>query len=352
MKLLNNIFVVIIIYFSQSQFSRAQDLLSFNHENLNRSYYLYLPDSLSLGAPLVFVLHGYTGSAEGIMNYSNMNAIANENKFAVCYPQGTSDNDNNAFWNVGYAFHSDQTVNDVGFINELADYLQTEHNLSRNNTFSTGMSNGGDFSYLLACQSSDVFCAIAPVAGTMMKWIYESCEPLEPLPVLEIHGTNDDVTLWEGDYNNSDGWGEYVGINSIIELWRDLNYCNFLTTDTLDNINTSDGSYVITEKYENCIYDNQVWLYKVVNGGHDWPGAYGNMDINASAEVWNFFEQNMHNEMLGDVNFDQKIDIQDLLHIGDQGLNNSEYYYLFDFNEDSEIDIYDLFAISAFLLGF
>jgi len=28
----------------------------------------------------------------------------------------------------------------------------------------------------------------------------------------------------------------------------------------------------------------------VVNGGHDWPGWSGNMDINASREVWNFFK--------------------------------------------------------------
>ena len=35
--------------------------------------------------------------------------------------------------------------------------------------------------------------------------------------------------------------------------------------------------------------NNQVWLYEVVNGGHDWPGEWGNMDINASEEIWNFF---------------------------------------------------------------
>tara|TARA_S200000501_G_scaffold312956_1_gene304159 strand:+ start:182 stop:304 length:123 start_codon:yes stop_codon:yes gene_type:complete len=38
---------------------------------------------------------------------------------------------------------------------------------------------------------------------------------------------------------------------------------------------------VITEKHINGIKNNKVWLYKVVNGGHDWPGVWGNMDINA-----------------------------------------------------------------------
>tara|TARA_E500000178_G_scaffold163702_1_gene163062 strand:- start:2410 stop:2841 length:432 start_codon:yes stop_codon:yes gene_type:complete len=143
-----------------------------------------------------------------------------------------------------------------------------------------------------------------------------------------------------------------MDIDTIIQLWSGLNECNLLVIDTLENINTSDGSYIITEKYQNCIYDNQVWLYKVINGGHDWPGAYGNMDINASAEVWEFFSQNMNIEIIGDVNFDQVINIQDLLEVSDQSLNNSSYYYLFDFNEDNEIDINDIFSIAAHMLGF
>jgi polyhydroxybutyrate depolymerase len=32
-------------------------------------------------------------------------------------------------------------------------------------------------------------------------------------------------------------------------------------------------------------------FYKVVNGGHDWPGAWGNKDINTSEEIWHFFEK-------------------------------------------------------------
>ena len=187
--------------------------------------------------------------------------------------------------------------------------------MSRNNTFSTGMSNGGELCYLLACMASDIFCSVAPVSGTMMSWFYDTCEPLEPISVFEIHGTNDDVSSYSGDYDNSEGWGIYMDIDTIIQLWSGLNECNLLVIDTLENINTSDGSYIITEKYQNCIYDNQVWLYKVINGGHDWPGAYGNMDINASAEVWEFFNQNMNIEIIGDVNFDQTINILDIVSV-------------------------------------
>ncbi|MCP4992253.1 MAG: hypothetical protein GY934_00485 [Gammaproteobacteria bacterium] len=34
--------------------------------------------------------------------------------------------------------------------------------------------------------------------------------------------------------------------------------------------------------------NTEVWLYRVVGGGHDWPGARGNIDIHASQTAWAF----------------------------------------------------------------
>lgn len=40
-------------------------------------------------------------------------------------------------------------------------------------------------------------------------------------------------------------------------------------------------------------FNNEVWFYKVSGGGHDWPGVWGNKDINASDEIWKFFKQHL-----------------------------------------------------------
>ena len=37
-------------------------------------------------------------------------------------------------------------------------------------------------------------------------------------------------------------------------------------------------------------------LYDVIGGGHDWPGAWGNMDIDASRVAWEFFASTCNNE--------------------------------------------------------
>ena len=262
----------------------------FEHQGENRQYLIHIPDNCPEDAPLIVVMHGYTGNATGIRNYSGMNAIADQFGFAVCYPNGTKDNSGNRFFNVGYEFHNNETVDDVDFLIQLTSYLQETYNLSPSKTFSTGLSNGGDMSYKLACEASDHFRAIAPVAGTMMKYIYDDC-PATGVPVFEIHGTDDDVTYYDGDINNQDGWGAYMPIPDIIEFWKTANSCAIYNSTNIPNTNLSDGSVILWESYTGGINESEVWLYKVQNGGHDWPGAWGNMDINSSLEIWYFFSK-------------------------------------------------------------
>ena len=272
------------------------DFINFDHDNSNRRYLLHIPLNLSPDAPLVFVFHGYSGNPLDIMNYSKMNEIADANGFAVCYPEGSMDQSNNLYFNVNYDMHSNSNVDDIDFTRSLAQYLQETHNLSSTKTFSTGMSNGGDFSYMLACQASDIFRAIAPVAGMIMLDIYNDCDNANPIPVFEIHGTQDNVTPYQGDLNNDEGWGAFLDIPSTIDYFVEKNGLTELEIDTLENIDTDDNSYIISYVHSSPNTNNEVWLYKVKGGGHDWPGAYGNMDINSSEKIWEFFSQTLNTE--------------------------------------------------------
>ena len=305
----------------------------FNDNGQIRDYYLYIPNSIQDNAPLVFVLHGYSGSAGGIMGYSGMNEVARQNGFAVCYPQGISDQSGYNFWNVGYAFHNNQTVDDVNFLSSLANYLQYEYNLSEDNTFSTGMSNGGDMSYMLGCQASDIFKAIAPVAGCMMESIYNTCNP-NPIPVLEIHGTNDNVTLWNGDMNNNDGWGAYLSTTDGIDYWVGANECVSGETILMNNI--------IHHRYFDCTDNVEVWLYEVVGGGHDWPQY-------ANEEIWNFF--NLSTSITGDLNQDDDVNILDVVLLVNMILGDSDFDQLGDLNSDELVNVLDVVLLVNLILG-
>ena len=231
------------------------------------------------------------------MEYSDMNAIADREGFMVIYPQGTKDTAGNTFFNVGYEFHQDSKIDDVSFIRNLFTLLSEEYGLKRKKGFATGMSNGGDMSYLLACTSSDLFTAVAPVAGVMMKDTLESCNPEKKIPIFEIHGTKDSISKFEGDMNNEDKWGAYYDLPSTIEFWVNKHALNEKETIQLKNKNTEDGTTITFERYWSDESQREVWFYIVNGGNHTWPGMTGlfgrtaNQDINTAEEIWKFFNR-------------------------------------------------------------
>ena len=256
-----------------------------------REYILYLPANLPLNSPLVFVIHGYTDNALNMMNTTGFNAIADENKFAVCYPQGLTDKDGKTFWEVGYSFTQSLEVNDVLFLTDLVRKLQKKYRLSKAKTFATGMSNGADMCVMLGCKAPDVFKAVAPVCGCIMKSVFDDSQNSKPIPVFMINSTADRITWWDGDLSNNQGYGPYLSTPELLKFFVEKNKCNQIKVDSLLNINKQDSSFVVSERHLNGINGNEVLFYKVVNGGHDWPGWSGNRDINASQEVWNFFKK-------------------------------------------------------------
>ena len=270
----------------------------FEHDGLTRQYIYYEPENLNQQMPLVIVMHGYTGDANSIKNYSEMNDFADQYGFAVCYPRGTVDGGGNRFWNVGYAFHQNETVDDVGYLTELTQYLQQTNGLNPDYTFATGMSNGGEMCYMLACQAYDTFKAVAPVAGMILQDILDDCDAAPAIPVFEIHGSQDGVTPLAGDPDNNDGWGSYPSIADTIDYFVEKNGCTTLVEGSVPNTDTSDGSFIVSEKYINGVNQNEVWYYKVVGGGHDWPGSGGNMDIEAGEQAWLFFQNYIDNNVV------------------------------------------------------
>jgi polyhydroxybutyrate depolymerase len=272
--------------------SRYETLKRLNIEidGKKREYIIYIPNGLASNSPLIIALHGYTDNDSAFMNYTELNKVADKNGFAVCYPQGLTDSSGKTFWQVGYSFHRNEDVDDVSFLSTLTKHLQTVYGFNKDRTFVTGMSNGGDMCILLACKRPDLFKAAAPVVGCMMKVVYDSCSSSTPIPVFMINGTEDKITWWDGDLNDKQHYGAYLPVLTTFDFFVMKNKCTNLLSDTIPDSNTRDSSYIITNKYIGGINGNQVWLWTVVKGGHDWIGKEGNFDLNASEEIWNFFK--------------------------------------------------------------
>ena len=152
---------------------------TFKHKGVEYTYWLYKPQNLPEGAPLIMAFHGYGSRNIPSVGYG-FHPVADEHGFAVCYPKGPEDNKGKHCWAVGYDFHltAGWERDDVGFAVRLVKHLQKKHGFSKHNVFATGHSNGGEMSYLLAYKASDTFAAVAPISGLTMEWMYRTLSGL------------------------------------------------------------------------------------------------------------------------------------------------------------------------------
>ena len=294
-----------------------------------RSFIIYVPTiyQSSRPVPLIFNLHGRTGSAFTQMFHGDFRYIADTTNFIIVHPQGLLDNTGVTHWNVGQS-----NVDDIGFINELYQYILLNYNINTDKVYSTGMSNGGIMSYYLACNMSDKIAAIASVTGKMGWFTQLNCNPTHPTPVMEIHGTEDFTVPFD---EIIDG----------LQYWKQYNNCNLIADTTIiPDINTLDSSTV-----EHIVYndgDNGVTteLFKIINGGHTWPGSNFNFsnnlinyDINASAEIWEFFSRYdingliYHPTLVSEyVSKNKLIHVIDVLGKKTKNLKNQVLFYMYE----------------------
>ena len=279
------------------------------HDGIQRDYILYIPAIYDGGteAPLVFNFHGFGSNANEQMLYGDFRAIADSEGFLLVHPEGTFFN-GNQHWNVG-GFTIGSTVDDVGFTEALIEELAGLYTINLDRVYATGMSNGGYMSFLLACQLSEKIAAVASVTGSMTPETFDACNPQHPTPILQIHGTNDEIVPYNGA-----SWSR--SIEDVMTYWVNYNNCDESPSTTVfPDIDPTDGSTVEHIVYQNG--DNNVTTehMKVLGGRHTWPGsAYNfpgtNQDISASMEIWEFFSRFDINGTLstGDYN-DQSVTI-------------------------------------------
>ena len=248
------------------------------NQGLEREYYLYRPEGLKAGAPLVIVLHGYGGSA--LKGKKAMMDVADRNGFAVCYPQGIKDPKGKPGWNVRYPSQKGMKTDDVKFLIALSKELQKKFDLSPKNTFLTGMSNGGDIIYLIAMRAPKAFKAMASIAGLQFNWMETEYSYKHPLPFMEVHGTQDHTSEWLGDPENKGGWGAYIPVPAAVSRIIAVNGCTEEYVTELPQFKAGRPAVKGGRPTE-------VWLYKVEGGDHSWSDK----DMDTCSEIWRFFSQ-------------------------------------------------------------
>jgi polyhydroxybutyrate depolymerase len=268
---------------------------------LERTYLLIVPEgTLSEPMPLILALHGGGGTARSMCAMpGGLAEPAQRAGYLLVCPQGFE-----RHWNDGrdiqaWQAHA-QGIDDVGFLMGLIGKLSDDYWIDPDRIYATGISNGGQMSYRLACERSETLRAIAPVVASMATTL--DCTPTHPVSVLVINGTEDPLVPYSGGEIRAmrRALGTVKATSDVFEFWAQHNRCEGETLRRQEpDLDPLDGTQIWHIEYQTCL-DAQVILKEVEGGGHTWPGANQylpvsligrlSMDISASDVIIDFFD--------------------------------------------------------------
>lgn len=247
---------------------------------LKRTYRVFAPPNRDdrRPSPLVLVLGGVGNTAESMVEATQFDRQAIDGGFVVVYPDGIGET-----WNAGYCCGraAREGIDDIAFLTAVMDQLQDEYGTDPARVFVVGVSNGAMMAYRLACQVADRISGVGSVAGAM---IIDECRPTRPVPVIEIHGTADDLVPYQGGRTAGGATQPSPPTVTVVERWASLNGCTGAPATEAEGV-------VTTTTWSGCAGGSTVRLITVEGGGHTWYAPRlgpANGAVDATQEIWTF----------------------------------------------------------------
>jgi polyhydroxybutyrate depolymerase len=234
-------------------------------DGLTRQYVMWIPDGAPSREPLPVVLafHGGGGSVEALEDNSQLQAAKEAANFLIVFPVGYDRTFNVGGYCCGSAAR--QNIDDVKFVRALLADVGSVVKFDRRRVYSTGFSNGGQFSYYLACHMPDVIAAIASVSGAMQP-PFDTCRPGRAIPVMHWEGLADRFDPFEGGRSLVRTAPPQPPTMAGIDLWRRLDGTR--ETRPVDIAGPGAQCTQSTGAEKDAI----VVLCLVPGLGHQWPG--------------------------------------------------------------------------------
>ena len=216
---------------------------------------------------LILGLHGYDSNAWEYDQYLRLSPAVNTDDIALLLPQGLKDSEGSRFWNgVPWRGAPQRSgVDDVAWLKalivEAGEIVQIER------VVAVGHSNGGFMAYRLACEGVPNLSAIISLAGSSFA-DPQRCAEAAPVSVLQIHGDEDDLVLYEGEA----GEGGYPGAAALARRWAERAGCDPdapAELPSLDLDSDIDGAETAARRWSaGCDGDVVVELWSIRGGGH------------------------------------------------------------------------------------
>jgi polyhydroxybutyrate depolymerase len=270
---------------------------------IERTCLVHAPAAAGAAAmPLLLVLHGGGGTAEGMVRLTRgrFDALADRDRFLAAYPQGVGRS-----WNDGrHDLRSKATrenVDDVAFLRELIADLARRFSIDRRRVFVAGMSNGGMMAMRLACALPGELRGAAAVAASLSDDAAAACPATSAVSVVVVDGTADPIVPYGGGEVKVlwSGRGTVIGGARTADLWAKTAGCRTPPAETDLPAKVEDGTRVRKIEYPGCSSGARVVLFRVEGGGHAWPGGVPYLgerligktsgNLSAADAIWEIF---------------------------------------------------------------
>jgi polyhydroxybutyrate depolymerase len=229
--------------------------------------------------PVVIGLHGAGGKF--FESYSGFSVLADAEDFIAVYPNPIYGENGHTSWDI--ASNLPGGGPDVQFLANLLDYLESNLCVDASRVYAAGVSNGGGLAARAACELSSRFAAIASIAGGYKS--LPTCQPGNPVSIIEVHGTSDAVVPYNGSSPNGAG-----AVRPWLSMWGERDACQ--GQPTVSRIAPR------VERYDwtGCAGGSAIEHIEIFGGAHQLPGgippdAGQTSTVSATWLAWNFLRQ-------------------------------------------------------------
>lgn len=186
----------------------GESSLTIDVDGTEREALLHVGDNLQQPPAVVFSWHGFGSRPE--LSRAAMDATTHWNDAIVVAPQGLPrtfeqfGDRARPGWQIAKGELDDR---DLALFDTLVKRLADDGCLDPKRVYTTGFSNGGFFSNVLACHRSQTIAAAAPAGGGGPFTL--PCG--DPVPVMVTHGRVDEVVAYGMGTQTFDRWAKHNG---------------------------------------------------------------------------------------------------------------------------------------------
>ena len=307
--------IAVLKYYTSTEVFRAPPTqgnyktYSFMHDDLNRTYDVYIPSTIKKNASVFFLFHASRGNSKDMRSSTgyDFEYLAQEKGFLVVYPQGYKNHWNDCRATADYAANI-QDIDDVGYFQQMVKSLEENYMINRKQLVVSGISNGGHMVFKLAHEIPKDILLYTSFAANLPVQDNNDCSlSQEEVNMIIFNGTNDPINPFDGGLVSilgNDRRGFVISAEETYNYWRDLTSYEEEKIMTIPQLDSDSKTFVIKKE---SIGSKYVALYSLVNGGHIYASPYlkssrfageSVRDINGAEEIYATYLELIDNKIV------------------------------------------------------